>query len=276
MRKVRGSGNNSRLPRAKCPPYREEKTAPMSYQNAPRSIRSLAPPPRLDSDPFDPVAAFQWAAEICRHNFLRVVTPIVGFEIAILSIVWAVPGVLGWMSRSWFGIPQASFLNTTVTFVQYALGLGLGGVATGFASAVLYPYLIELARGRSVDYANALRLSHDFVPAIQLVTLQLVAFVVGCACCGLPGVGVVLVNFIALPVLIDQGVSPWSAVRQSFEMLRSHFVPTFFFGLLSIVITLVGVAVCAVGAVFVSIPLVMLAQIYVYLRLRGETPVGVS
>lgn len=248
----------------------------MSNQNVPRSTRNLATPPGLDPDPFDPVAAFQWAAEIYRNNFVRVVMPIAAFEIAILSIVWGIPAVLGWSCRALFAIPQPSFWDTTVTYVQYGLGIGLGGVAAGGACAVIYPFLIALARGRSVELADALPPNLNFVPAIRLVTLQTVTFAIGVACCALPGIGVVLVNFVALPLLVDRGVSPLTAVRQSFELLKAHFAPVFFFGLLSILVTLVGVAVCAVGAVFVSVPLVILGQIYVYLRLQGETPVGVG
>jgi uncharacterized membrane protein len=64
-----------------------------------------------------------------------------------------------------------------------------------------------------------------------------------------------------------------AALRGSVELVRAHFAPVAVFCVLSFAAILVGTLLCFAGAVLVSIPVVLLAQAYVYLRLHGETPV---
>ncbi|HEY5960043.1 MAG TPA: hypothetical protein VIV60_26000, partial [Polyangiaceae bacterium] len=216
------------------------------------------------------------AVEVYRRNLMRVVMPIVAIETAAMMVTWGVPSGIGLLVRLVLGIHQPSVFDSSVTFVQYAFGLVLGVIVGGFSSAMIYPYLLDLARGRSVELVDAFSPSPRWRTAIALVAFQSLALLIGSALCALPGAAVVLVNIAAMPLLIDHGLEPLTAVRKSFDYLRAHFVPMLFFGLLSIILTLVGVALCVVGAIIVSVPIVMLGQVYVYLRLQGEVPVGVA
>lgn len=219
--------------------------------------------------------AFRWAFEIYRSDLGKVALPVVVVETVVLLVAMVLPRLFASALRGALGIvPTAG--PDSVTYVQYLVSGLLGMVACAYAVSALYPYLLNLARGRPVELSEAFRPAPQFPAAILLVGVQMVAITLGTSLCALPGMAAVVLSTTALPALFDRDLEALAALKQSVEHTQANLGSMLFFGLLSIALTLVGVALCAVGAILVSLPIVMLAQIHVYLRLNGEIPIGVE
>lgn len=234
---------------------------------------SGTPPPAFDDGPFDPTQAFKWSLAVYRSDPAKVVLPIVTVETIVLFVAMILPKIFGSVFGALLHVSATPGSNA-VTYVQYLVGGLLGVVSTAYAASSLYPYLLNLARGRPVELAEAFRPAPQFPAAILLVAILMVAITLGSALCALPGIAAAILATTAMPALFDRDLDALAALQVSIRHTTENLVPILIFGLLSFVVTLVGVALCAVGAVLVSLPLVMLAQIYVYLRLEGEVPIG--
>jgi uncharacterized membrane protein len=134
--------------------------------------------------------------------------------------------------------------------------------------------LLQLARGDSVELVDAFRPGRDLLKATMLVVLLSVASSIGFTLCVLPGLALMVLSFTAFAALADRHLHPAAAIVECINHSQRHFLSLLYFGVLCGVIILVGSAFCFVGAIVVSVPLVVLAQVYVYLRLNGETPFG--
>ena len=248
----------------------------MPTQHGPGSTRtrggvdgSAAGPPAFDDDPFEPIAAIKWAFELYRADIALVALPIVAIETLVLLAAFIIPKFIGSILRS---VVPANAL-AVANMIQYSISLLLGVVAMAYFAASLYPYLLNLARGRPVELTEAFRPARNFPSVLKLVGLLAVATALGLFLCAAPGIAVIIVGTTAVPALIDRDLDLRTALSESVGHAKAHFLQLAIFGLLCIAMTLIGAAFCAVGAVLVSVPIVMLAQIYVYLCLEGESPV---
>lgn len=232
--------------------------------------------PSLENAPFDPVEALKWAFEVYRRDVARVVAPIAAFELAILFVSWIGPNLLGFIVRAALITAPSGARSAIASGVQYTVGSVLGLVGAAYAVSSLYPYLLQLARGHSVEITDAFRPGRSFVNALILMVLLSLATSIGLSLCLLPGLAIMIACSTAFPALADRNLDALTTIRECIDHAQRHFLPILSFGVLCIVITLIGSAACLVGAVVVSVPLVMLGQVYVYLRLRGETPVGAA
>jgi uncharacterized membrane protein len=170
---------------------------------------------------------------------------------------------------------ESKFRKSAVTAMQYLTGTILGIGITAVGASGLYPYLLNLARGRAVEFSDAWHLGPQLGRALVLTAMVVVATALGSLFCAIPGIAVVVVTSTAFPLLFDHEVDALTALRESFERTKAHPIQMLFFGLMCVGTTLIGIALCVVGAVLVSAPIVLLAQIYVHLRLEGESPVRV-
>lgn len=220
------------------------------------------------------MGALHWAFDVYRNEFTRVVLPIVALESIVLFVTMVIPGVLGAILRLLLIAVPLHARNWIVDIMQYAVATALGVCAIAYAASSLYAYLLDLARGAPVELADAFRLEPSLPKALILVAILGLASSLGLSLCLVPGIVVLVFTSVALPTLVDREVDPLTAIRESVAHTQRHLAPMLSFGVLCIAMMLVGSALCVIGAVFLTIPLVMLMQVYVYLRLHGEVPEG--
>lgn len=250
---------------------------PQNKAKPPRSRGSSnAEPPAFDPGPFDPMQACKWSIEVYRADLVKVALPVVVIETVALFATLIVPRLAATTIRSALGVvsPQQGFDGIAVA--QHLVGVLIGIVSFAYAAACLYPYLLNLARGRPVEFAEAFRPGPHLANSIKLAAIIFVIQGFGLSLCILPGIATFAFTATAFPALLDRDLDVVTALRESFEQAKAHPSALLIFGLLSIAITLIGAALCIVGAVLVSVPVVMLAQIFVYLRMEGEVPVGMD
>ena len=139
-------------------------TGPESRRALPIAKGQVPTPPELV-----PMDAIKWSFDWCRSDITRVVLPVVVHETMILSASLVVPRMLGSILR---GTPETAPRAGTLTVpaaVEYLSGTLLGLVAMAYAASALYPYLLNIARGRPVGFSEAFRSGPDFSSALKLV-----------------------------------------------------------------------------------------------------------
>jgi uncharacterized membrane protein len=72
--------------------------------------------------------------------------------------------------------------------------------------------------------------------------------------------------------IVDRGMSPVDALKESWRLTNGHKMGLFVFGLLSFLVVLAGYVACFIGAALVSAPVLLVANAYIYLKLKGEQP----
>jgi hypothetical protein len=242
-------------------------------QRTPQNGRGpVARHPGFEPSPFDPTAAIKWAFDLYRSDLANIALPIVVLETAVLFASSVIPHLIGSFLRS---APRTTSLDLW-TILEYSVGTIFGILAAAYAAASLYPYLLNLGRGRPVELSEAFRPGRHFPNAVKLAGLMAVATILGLALCAVPGIAFIVASTTAFPAMVDHDLDAVTALRESFDHAKAHWSSMLIFGLSSVGITLIGAAFCGIGAVLVSIPIVMLAQIHVYLRLEGETPTEAS
>jgi uncharacterized membrane protein len=237
--------------------------------------RADGPGPFFEEGPFEPMEALAWGLAVLKAEPERVGLPLVlaGFAIVISGTV--IPALLSGIASLLTAAAPQSFLSAAIAVVARLVGAGVSVVVSAYVMTGVYPFVLNVARGRPVQLVDLFRHQDKFARCLGLLCIVSLATTAGSALCVLPGAAVVVFTCMSMLMLVDLDMPVVAALRGSYELVRAHLAPVVVFCLLSFAAILVGALLCFAGAVLVSIPVVFLAQAYVYLRLHGETPVTV-
>jgi uncharacterized membrane protein len=131
---------------------------------------------------------------------------------------------------------------------------------------------LKAARGQPTGFGDLFSggrfMGRFFVAAI----VGSIVIGIGYALCLIPGYilafGLSLTSFL----IVDQDLSGVDALKRSWEMTKGHKVSIFLFQLVGIFVMLAGELACLLGLILVSIPMMVIGQAYIYLRIKGESP----
>jgi hypothetical protein len=159
----------------------------------------------------------------------------------------------------------------------------VAGAGAGLAGLVLLLTMIYMAggfvtlslkaaRGQPTGFGDLFSggrfMGRFFVAAI----VGSIVIGIGYALCLIPGYilafGLSLTSFL----IVDQDLSGVDALKRSWEMTKGHKVSIFLFQLVGIFVMLAGELACLLGLILVSIPMMVIGQAYIYLRIKGESP----
>lgn len=155
--------------------------------------------------------------------------------------------------------------------------LGVGGLALFgliFLAAILFQaavtrVAVEVAAGRPVSVATFFSFPR-LGSVLAVILLVAIASSIGSAFFVLPGIAVIFFAQYALVFVLDKGLGAIDAIKASAALALKHAAASIVLVLLVTVAGSVGAALCGVG-VLVTTPLSMLATVWVYRRLVGET-----
>lgn len=105
--------------------------------------------------------------------------------------------------------------------------------------------------------------------------LSSIAMLVGFILLVVPGIIAAVVLMFTTIVVIDQGLGPIEALKESVRITRGHFWPLLGFGVLLTLIALAGILALGVG-LLVALPVIMIACVHAYrvlLHKAGPRPV---
>jgi uncharacterized membrane protein len=152
----------------------------------------------------------------------------------------------------------------------------LGGVVNLLMQAYIMGGVVEVglrtARGETTTVGDVFGGGKYFGAYLVGSIVNAVLVTLGFVLCIVPGVIVALGICMYGQFIVDRKLSGVDAIKASWELTKGHKVQLFVLGLLGLLVTIAGYIACFVGAIFGSVPLLIVALSYVYLRLQGEQP----
>jgi hypothetical protein len=176
---------------------------------------------------------------------------------------------------------QDAFQATPLTWAVGIVGLLFVGIAAQYCAAVLIAGASERLAGGDPSLGSALAKANTRFGAIvgwaaMNVTVGLVlSFIrdkvgpLGDFATRLVGAAWNIVTWLAVPVIVEEGVGPWSGVKRSAHLLRSTWGENLIgqggLGIVGLLVMLPGIVVF--GLVSVAIPLLGIPLLVVYLAI---------
>ena len=175
--------------------------------------------------------------------------PLVGVTALVLALFSAVSS-LGEATRSVGKV----HVNTSI------LGLFLGGPLLGG----LYLYFLKKIRREGVRVETAFSgFSNSLLHLILASFVTGMLTTLGFLCLILPGIFLFVAWFFTLPLVIDQRLDFWPAMRLSLRTIIKHWWKFLGFLIILALVNLGGVLLCFVG-VFITLPVSIAALMYAY------------
>lgn len=145
-------------------------------------------------------------------------------------------------------------------------------VGTSFVAGGVLDVVLRTARGQMTSFGDFFKGGRYFFSFLVASILLGLIQSVGTMLCVVPGViaalGLQMTGF----CIVDGGMRPLDALKESWRLTTGHKMSLFVFSLLGILVMLAGYIACFVGALLVSAPVLAIAQGYIYLKLKGEQP----
>ena len=197
--------------------------------------------------------------------------------LALLILAWRLGTVLRGQA-----LPRKWLLNTLLVLAVAATALQYRTIVGPEAGVVLILLLLVLfsaafvkaalkvADGRPISVGDLFDTAH----AGQLVVLALIYGAAGLVASFIPVIGQIALIaggffvFYAVVALVDRGLSPVDAIRESFSLQTRDLGTGILVYLVVALVSWIGSAVCGIG-VLVSLPVGALLTVYAYRRLTG-------
>ena len=155
----------------------------------------------------------------------------------------------------------------------------LGELVIGvLASALAYPFMaginmigIRRAADQSISFNEIFSHFGRTLPLVITAVLMMLLIYLGMFLLIIPGLYLAVAYMLAIPLVVERGLSPWQALEASRKAISQHWFKTFGLFLLLGLITLVSVIPLGIGLVW-SIPLFVIAMGVLYRTIFGVLP----
>ena len=172
----------------------------------------------------------------------------------------------GWtlvMSNFWLFVGATLVANLIVGTVGLIAGPMMGG---------LYWMMLKKVRGQRAEFGDTFAgFSIAFLPLFLGALVTGLLGMVGFLLCVLPGIYLVIGWKFTLPLIVDKKLDFWPAMECSRKVVTRHWWKLFGFGLVLLLINLLGLICCFVGSL-VSVPVTIAATMYAYEDIFGSRP----
>jgi uncharacterized membrane protein len=163
-------------------------------------------------------------------------------------------------------------LDPIVVAIQatsYLLSLPL----EAFFMAGMTIFAIHVARGETYSMSDLFSGGRHFVSMLVSLVLFGLLVAVGMGCLVLPGVILLLGWYFFIPAIVDKGLGPIEALKESWRITTGKKGDILLLVLGMAGVCIAGLCACCVG-LLIAIPVCQIAQAYAYLRLTGQRTVG--
>jgi uncharacterized membrane protein len=146
-------------------------------------------------------------------------------------------------------------------------------VVSSFVMAGIMSFSLKVAKGVPYAFGDLFSGAPFFVSVFVANLVSSIAISIGMIFLIVPGVILALGLCMAIPLIVDRGLGPIDALSESWKLTDGHKTNLFIFGLIAFGLSIAGACACGVG-LFLVIPLLYIALMYIYLKLTGQ-PVAV-
>ncbi len=178
----------------------------------------------------------------------------------------------------------ATFILGGIVGVFGALSDNLVAVVVGevlvslLASALAYPFMaginmvgIRRAADQPISFNEIFSHFGRTVPLIITAVVMMLLIYLGMLLLLLPGIYLAVAYLLAIPLVVERGLSPWQALEASRKAISQHWFKVFGLFLLLGVIVILSAIPLGIGLVW-SIPLMVVAMGVLYRTIFGVLP----
>jgi zinc ribbon protein len=190
-----------------------------------------------------------------------------------LSATWIPPQIVEvraghWVGEGWRLVKSDIASYVLMTLVFLLLGSAACGLIQGSLIAGMHLFTIKKILGRNATFGDMFQGFNFFVPT--LLASLVIALFVGVATLFfiIPGLVVAAMYKFTYLFIVDKRMDFWQAMRASHEVVRRDYVGFTLFLVLLILVDILGVAGCVVGAL-VAIPVTFAAITVAYRETVG-------
>lgn len=175
----------------------------------------------------------------------------------------------GWdnfMRRPWYllGITIAMYAMFFFCTSQYILVTALAYILYGGYIAMFIKHYDH----QQIVFDDLFSLDNRWISFAFMGLIKMLLIIAGLLLFVLPGVYLAVRFMFAELLVIDQNMRPLQALRQSAAMTKGHFWKLFLFGVMCVVLTLIGLLALGIGAA-VAMTVVTFAAIRIYRDLQS-------
>jgi uncharacterized membrane protein len=230
------------------------------------------------SAPFSPGDSVSFAWERVKADPGTILaTVIVGFlaigalQFAINLVTQLVVGIGVGVSSSAMSSHHAaaSAALGPMFWVMTVFGQLVSVLVSSFFVAGISKFCIKVARGEPYSFNDLFGAAPVFLSVLAANLLLALVVSVGFLLLIVPGVIAALGLMLTVPLIVDRGLGPIEALQASWKLTDGHKGNLFVAAILWMALSVGGLCACFVG-VLVVMPLVYIAQMYIYLKLSGQ------
>jgi uncharacterized membrane protein len=170
----------------------------------------------------------------------------------------------------------ASELDPDVLSLVMPVGAGLGGLVYLLVAAYMAGGFVTLslkaARGQPTAFGDIFSGGRYLGSFIVAAIVGGIVVSIGYVLCVIPGLILIYGLSLTSCLIVDQNMSGVDALKRSWEMTKGHKMTIFLFNLIGAGVMFLGELACFIGLILVSVPMLVVANAYVYLRIKGENP----
>lgn len=234
-----------------------------------------APPPPPPAGPGDAPWSLGAALSYGWTKFQAYVGPSIILALLVL-VVGLVFGGIGYVIRS--GITTSPHFDSSGNFhdgsgffigmIGSAITEALSFLAQTAVGAVVVRAALDVTAGQAPNVSEAI----NRVPwgkVIVLALIQTVIVFIGFVLCILPGIILSFLFFFSTYFVIDKGVEPVQALKDSVSLVTNNLGSALLWAIVGTIVTIAGICACGVGFL-VTFPLVTFGTAYTFKKLTGQ------
>ncbi len=204
-------------------------------------------------------------------NFGGVALPIFVALVAVVGPAYLILFVFGLMTSLVAEYVDPAFIGVFQILVQGVVGLvALFGGA--FMGGGIVDLALRTARGEKTEFGTVFG-GGKYFGAMLIGSLGFyVVYAIGLALCVVPGIIVALGLMPFTFVIVDEKLGGIDALKRAWALTQGHKMGLFLYILLGIAVYIGGLLACVIGVYLVSVPMLIVGQAYIYLKLKGEQP----
>jgi len=202
----------------------------------------------------------------------------VALPIAVAAFVAALPSIVLGAVRGGImgGLAATGSVDGTVMMILNLFGSVLNVVISTVVQAYVMGgivlFALSVARGQKPEFGVVFSGGKFFASVCGATLLYNFAVGIGFFLCIVPGLFLAACWVAYLAFIVDKGQGAVEGLTSSWQATAPYRMNLIIYVLLSFLIFIAGILACGIGALLVSLPVVMIGNAYLYLKLIGEQP----
>jgi uncharacterized membrane protein len=202
----------------------------------------------------------------------------VALPIAVAAFVAALPGIVlgGVRGAIMGGLAASGSVDSTVILILNLVGsvlnIVISTVVQAYVMGGIVLFALNVARGQKPEFGVVFSGGKVFPSVCGATLLYNFAVGIGFAFCIVPGLFLAAGWVAYLAFIVDKGQGAVDGLKSSWQATAPYRMNLVIYVLLSFLIFIAGFLACGIGALLVSLPVVMIGNAYIYLKLVGEQP----